>query len=54
MFRLFDNNKSLQRLIVAYEPIESVIATISRIYKEEQTSGRYKPKKHNSMGIKIF
>lgn len=54
MFRLFDNSKSLRRLVVAYEPIESVIETISRIYKEEQASGRYKPKKHNRMGIKVF
>ncbi len=52
-FRLFDNSKSLRSLIAAYEPIESVIETISNIYKEEQSSGRYKPKK-KSMGLKVF
>jgi nucleoside-diphosphate-sugar epimerase len=52
-FRLFDNSKSLRSLIAAYEPIESVIETISTIYKEEQSSGRYKPKK-KSMGLTVF
>ena len=53
-FKLFDNSKSLRSLIAAYEPIESVVETISKIYKEEQSSGRYKPKKHSGMGIKVF
>ena len=52
-FLLFDNSKSLHRLVAAYEPIESVIETISNIYKEEQSSGRYKPKK-KAIGLKVF
>ena len=39
-FRLIDNTKSINRLIAAYEPIDSVIKTVSRIYKADHASTR--------------
>lgn len=36
-FRLIDNSKSINTLIAVYEPIESVIKTISAIYKADHT-----------------
>ncbi len=40
-FRLFDNTKSVNRLIAAYEPIESVVDKIADIYKNEKNASNY-------------
>ncbi len=37
-YRLFDNRKSIGRVIAAYETIESVIETIAAIYKKERAA----------------
>lgn len=40
-FRLFDNSKSINSIIAAYEPIENVVEKIAGIYKKEKNANSH-------------